>query len=376
VSGPAEARVSLAGWPAPDRDAPRIGITGDVVVGAAAEAAVGTRAFAPVLDAWAAELDLLVVAFDATFPGADLKPWRPLVFAGPRILDALPRGRCTVFNLATNHAFDGGAGGFADLHAALLARGIPSVGAGRSREEAEMPWMGEVARAPVALFAAVHHGCHPRAPLREGGDVARLESRSWWHAVERAVRTGRLVLVHIHGGVQGSHYPSPNAIDVSRSLARLGVAAVVWSHAHAVQGVVTIGRTLVAYGLGNALHPPLAGDVYRPHPEPAYDAGLLLELEPGPGRLDGAAALLVRREGLSVQPLAATAERRDWLARLCAAPARPGYPLRWRWQRLQEDVVRPLARHVRSGTWRRARPRHAAALLARLGNARADAADV
>jgi poly-gamma-glutamate synthesis protein (capsule biosynthesis protein) len=374
VSRTDAARIPLAGWPA--AGPPRIGVTGDVVVGAAAEAAIGASIFAPALAAWARALDVLVVSFDATFPGDDPKPWRPLVFCGPRSLDALPRARDTVFNLATNHVFDGGAEGYLALRAALGARGVAALGAGLSRREAETPWIGDVGGASVALFAATHHGCHPRPPLPGGGEVASVESASWWTAIEHAARDGHMVLVYVHGGVQGSHYPSPRAIEISRRLAALGAAAVMWTHAHAVQGVVTVGRTLVAYGLGNLLHPPLAGDVHAPHADGAYDVGLLLELQPAPGRLAGAAGLLVRRHGLRVRPLAATPARRRWLARLGAATERPGYGLQWRWRRLTADVLRPLAAQVRGGAWRRARPRHAAALLARLGNARADAADV
>ncbi len=107
----------------------RIGIVGDLVLGEHAEEAfaAATRPAWGTLEPWVRGLDLFVATFDGTFPGSDLKPWEPRVFAGRHCLDSVPAGKQTLFNLANNHVFDGGMQGFLALRRALEARGIASV---------------------------------------------------------------------------------------------------------------------------------------------------------------------------------------------------------------------------------------------------------
>jgi hypothetical protein len=376
------ARFVLDGFGHLGRDDVRVGVAGDLVLGANAEsafAAAPETSWAP-LAAWAGSLDLFIITLDATFPGPDPKPWHPRLFAGPHCLDRIPRGRQTLLNMGNNHAFDGGAAGFAALRDALAVRGIATVGAGTTQEEAERPWSGTVHGQPLTVHSAVHPGCHPRPPLPEGGEVAHIESASWWQRVSASVDGRAFVLVILHGGVQGSHYPSPAAIDISRRLMGTGVSAVVWSHAHAVQGVVSYGKGLVAYGLGNALHLPTSGDPRRPHEDAAYERGLCLEFAPDPVRLTRVEGLFYERCGLDLGQVEPTPELLRWFRRVSARPTRAGYAAWWRAYRLKQDVLDRAVNYLRRQSIRGAvtglRPHHVRSLLARVGNARADAHDV
>jgi poly-gamma-glutamate capsule biosynthesis protein CapA/YwtB (metallophosphatase superfamily) len=377
-----ESRIQLNGFKPVRADRTRIGVAGDLVFGSNAERAlgkVGSTAWGA-FKTWARGLDLFIITFDSTFPGPDLKPWEPRVFAGMNCVYSVPLGRRTLFNLANNHAFDGGSMGFAATCRALTSRGIEVVGAGRSREEAERPWSAKMNDQTVNVFAAVHHGCHPRPALPDGGQVAGLDSPTWWQAVQSGVGHESFVLVLLHGGVQGSHYPSPKAIEISNRLMALGVHAVLWSHAHAIQGVVPAGQGFVAYGLGNTMHFPFEGDVARPQANPAYDRGLFLEFEPDPGPIQYAEGILFRREGLRLQPVKVSNAQRRWFSRLCARPRRFYYPAWWRLYRLKRDVIDHSLRYLRrQSVWkqlRRLRPHHIGRLISKIGNARPDAKDV
>jgi capsule synthesis protein PGA_cap len=375
-------RFPLEGFDLLQPNEARLGVAGDLVLGANAEAALShapAGAWEP-LAAWARDLDLCVVTLDATFPGPDPKPWRPLLFAGPHCVDRLPRGRQTLVNLGNNHAFDGGTPGFVALRDALERRGISTVGAGLTRDDAERAWRGTVRGQAVAVHSAVHPGCHPRPPLPDGGQVATVESPSWWRRVTESVDGRTFVVVVLHGGVQGSNYPSPAAITLSRRLAGLGVHAVVWSHAHAVQGVVRLGKSLVAYGLGNAMHLPLAGDPLRPHPDAAYERGLCLDLAPDHLRAPRAEGSIFERRGLELEAVTPSPELLAWFRRLSRRPAGRGYAVWWRGYRLKQDVLDGVIDYVRRHSLRTAvagiRTHHLRSLLARVSNARADARDV
>jgi hypothetical protein len=376
------ARFPLAGLGRVRADQPRIGVAGDIVLGTNADRVLGRvaeTAWRPLKD-WVRDLDLLIMTFDTAFPGPDPKAWEPRIFAGVDSARSLPVAKRTLFNLANNHSMDGGWGGLCAAREAFAARGIDTIGGGRSRDEAERPWSTTIGREQIIVHAAAHHGCHPRPPLADGGQVASVDSPSWWERVDTSMGAGAFVMVVLHGGVQGSHYPSPTAIEISRALVARGVNVVVWSHAHAVQGVVRTERGFVAYGLGNAMYLPLEGDPVRPHPVAGYDQGLYLELEPDARGLRHAEGMLFRRVGLCLEPVAATAARRRWFGALCGRPAKRSYPAWWRAYRFKQDVIDATIRYlVRDSFWKQlaaVRPHHAAKLLAKLANARRDARDV
>lgn len=367
---------------APINDAqPRIGIVGDVVIDR-----IGSSSLKAVNQPWGfltdliRGLDLFIVTFDGTLDGSDPKSGGIRVISDEGAIDSIPKGRQTLFNLANNHAFDSGIGGFTRMCRSLRERGIAWVGAGESRPEAESPWVTSIAGRRLKVFAAVHHGCHPRPSTKEGGQVALLDSASWWQNVSSASEDGSTVIVLLHGGVQGSHYPSPSAIEMSRRLASCRVSAVVWSHAHAVQGIEKNDSTLLAYGLGNAFYLPLDGDPLAPNPTPAYDEGLFITFAPSDKGILGAEGYLFERIGERLRPVPALARRVKWIARISEGIGSRHYEIFWRLRRVWEDVIVGIWMYLRRGRFHKRllaiRPRHLRKLAKKLMNARADAIDV
>lgn len=370
-------------WLPPQESGPRIGITGDFVVNEGLEKALSGNALDPfeAIRPWAERLALLVMTLDATFPGEDPKPWRPRIVTGPTTLSALPRAERTVVNLANNHVFDMGLSGFHALCHELQKQGIHWVGAGESPREAESPWKGQVSGNTIAIFSAVHPGCHPRAPLSSGAQVASLHSESWWNNIRSSIASGYATLVLVHGGIQGCRFPSVEAMTISRKLAETGVATVVWSHAHVVQGGERWSGVPIAYGLGNTYYPNLGANPEEPNWEPEYDRGLLLQLSLTDKGISGGSALAVHRTGL-VLTLDSRPERvlRCEQEKLSAPLLSRFYPVRFRLIRFWEDIVRRTWRYfMRDGFCLQIR-RINAARLRRLfkciRNIRADAEDV
>lgn len=60
-----------------------------------------------------------------------------------------------------------------------------------------------------------------------------------------------LVIVSIHWGLEHSFTPNQDQRDIAKFLSDLGVDIVLGHHSHCVQCVDKIGKTLVAYSLGN-----------------------------------------------------------------------------------------------------------------------------
>lgn len=361
----------------------RIGITGDFVVNEGLEEVLKSHSLDPfeAIRPWAERLALLVMTLDATFPGEDPKPWRPRIVTGPATLSALPRAECTVANLANNHVFDMGLSGFHALCHELQEQGISWIGAGENQCEAESPWQKEVSGSPVAVFSAVHPGCHPRAPLSSGAQVASVHSESWWENIRASVASGYTTVILLHGGVQGCRFPSVEAMTISRKLAETGVATVVWSHAHAVQGGERWAGVPIAYGLGNTYYPNLGASPEEPNQDPEYDRGLLLEFSLTDKGISGGSALAVHRTGLVLTP---DSRPENVLRREQETLSTPllsrFYPVRFRLIRFWEDIVRRTWRYFRRDGFclqiRRINVARLRRFIKCIRNIRADAGDV
>ena len=57
----------------------------------------------------------------------------------------------------------------------------------------------------------------------------------------------------MHWGTEGEACPDPAQLSLARELAAAGAGIIVGAHAHMRQGSGWLGRTVVAYGLGNFL---------------------------------------------------------------------------------------------------------------------------
>jgi poly-gamma-glutamate synthesis protein (capsule biosynthesis protein) len=62
-----------------------------------------------------------------------------------------------------------------------------------------------------------------------------------------------VVVVYLHWGQEGRSCPLPAQRDLAQRLAAAGADAVVGTHAHLLLAGGWLGRTYVAYGLGNFL---------------------------------------------------------------------------------------------------------------------------
>ncbi len=97
----------------------------------------------------------------------------------------------------------------------------------------------------------------PAAPQRPGlasvkdAGLARLADAVRAEKAGGAARRADVVVVMTHWGVERRTCPTTRQEEVARALAEAGADAVVGSHAHVLQPQTTVGRTLVAYGLGN-----------------------------------------------------------------------------------------------------------------------------
>jgi poly-gamma-glutamate synthesis protein (capsule biosynthesis protein) len=153
-------------------------------------------------------------------------------------VDALRTAGFDVVSLANNHALDAGEAGLAETVATLDAVGI--AGAVNQREGRLVSRVTPHPSIRYYLFAFDDS----TVPL----DV-EIAARS----VAAAAAEAGLVIVSVHWGGEYQAAPSPRQQLVAQAFARAGADLVIGHGPHVLQRVEWMGKTLVAYSLGNLL---------------------------------------------------------------------------------------------------------------------------
>ncbi|WP_433203084.1 CapA family protein [Dactylosporangium sp. CS-047395] len=168
--------------------------------------------------------------------------------------DALKAAGIDAVTIANNHALDYGRVGFADTLDAAAAKDMPVFGGGRTIDEAYKPLVLTVRGVRVALLAFSQ--IHTLADEWKAGPSTSGIALAW--DVQRAVsavRTARteadLVIVFNHWGTETVTCPNTDQKSFAKALADAGADLIIGAHAHVLQGDGWLGRTYVAYGLGN-----------------------------------------------------------------------------------------------------------------------------
>lgn len=200
----------------------------------------------------------------------------------------------TIVSLANNHMMDFGPDGLATTIRSLDAAGVARVGGGANRAAANAPVVLEIQNRRVAFLART--SVVVSAPWYAAGDetpgVAFLDADETCAAIQRAKREADLVVLLIHWGLEEYRYPSPGQRDLARRFAAAGADMVIGHHPHVTQGVERIGRSVVAYSLGNFLFGEFHWDYTGPQGETtSVFAGL------SPENREGVVLLLTAEDG-------------------------------------------------------------------------------
>ena len=201
--------------------------------------------------------DVAMVNLETTVTTRGTPQHKHYVFrAPPTAFQALRAAGVDVATMGNNHGMDYGLVGLRDSLAAAAAARFPVVGIGRDAARAYAPWSVTVRGQRIAILGATQvlepglqatWTAGPSKPgLASAYDEARLAA-----AVRRARRTADTVVVYLHWGEEGNPCPIGPQRRLAQRLAQAGADIVVGSHAHTLQGSGWLGRTYVAYGLGN-----------------------------------------------------------------------------------------------------------------------------
>ncbi|HET9142750.1 CapA family protein [Actinophytocola sp.] len=213
-------------------------------------------AFGPVSEVFRAA-DIAVVNLEtAVTTRGTAEPKKYLFRAPPAAYDAVKAAGVDLVSQGNNHALDYGRVGLADSLAAARAAGVPVIGAGPDADAAFAPWITEAGGTRIAFLAIsqVHEleASWQATDTRAGVAHARDRDRAV-AAVRNARKQADVVVVIMHWGKEGSDCPTAEMRSLAGALAGAGADLITGTHAHLLLGDGWLGRTYVAYGLGNFL---------------------------------------------------------------------------------------------------------------------------
>lgn len=246
----------------------------------------------------------------------------------PSALPLLVEAGVDVVTLANNHTLDFGAEALAQTLDEIDAVGLARVGAGIDQDSAYQPLVIEVRDWQVGLVSL------SRVPCDWSASGENVRPQVAWACppfldladamVAATIAEADVTVVMVHGGEEGVLCPSDFMVELEERWAGLGVDAVIDGHPHVLQGITSIGDTLVVHSTGNFAFPAARGITANSaiFLLDVSDEGVTLRVEPvrGPG-------------GVLVKPT--DAQRTEILAQINGVSSG--------WQFGDDGVARPAA---------------------------------
>jgi len=193
---------------------------------------------------------------------ADVRPGRSREFRhDASVCGALVRAGVQVVSLANNHMMDAGVAGLDATLAACSAAGLAVAGAGRDLAAARAPARLVVHGLRVVVLACTQAAPEDMARADRPG-VAPIDADALREDLKRWRAEADILVVSAHWGSMYVDYPHPRVRPIARLCAEMGADLVLGHHAHVLQGAERIGRTLVAYSLGDGVFNCRAGDFH------------------------------------------------------------------------------------------------------------------
>ena len=221
--------------------------------------------------------DLSVVNLETAITERGTKIGKEFHFRAPAsALVTVQNAGVDAVSMANNHGVDYGPVGLQDTLAAKKNSPIPVVGIGADEAQAYAPAVLSAKGLKVAVFGAsevfemtlAKYSAGPgKGGIASAAPVTRLRQ-----AVAAAHRKYDVVVVFLHWGLDYQRCPDTLSADTAQALAEAGADIIVGGHSHRVNGAGWLGRSYVAYGLGNFVW-------WRSHEPDARSGVLTLSLD-------------------------------------------------------------------------------------------------
>jgi len=172
----------------------------------------------------------------------------PNLRGGNEGLDFLKWAQVDLLTLANNHILDFGQQGLKETLENCAVRGLDTVGAGTSVEEAERTYYTQIAGKKVAI---VNLAENEWTTLPDGSGAHALDPISNFRRIQEAKGNADIVVLITHGGHEHYELPSPRMKNLFHGFIDFGADAVINHHPHIISGMENYKGKPIAYSIGN-----------------------------------------------------------------------------------------------------------------------------
>ncbi len=178
----------------------------------------------------------------------------PSLKADPDIAEKLVLGKINLACLANNHIMDFGINGVMETINSLDAQSIQHVGVGKSPSEACKPQYLEIRDFRISIFNSAE--AEFSAVTEDKYGACDNECGMFKDYLIEMKKSSDIQVAVFHGGREYARIPPPHTYQFYNRAASQGFTIVIGHHPHVPQGIQLIGKSFVAYSLGNLVFEP------------------------------------------------------------------------------------------------------------------------
>ncbi len=174
--------------------------------------------------------------------------------ANPGRMQLLSEMGTGLVSLANNHVYDYGAEAMLDTADHLESAGIPYVGGGRNKEEADRPVYFIINGMKIGFVAASNAEktkFTPAAKEDEPGILEAYDTEEYEQIIKSASKKCDYLIAYIHWGNEDTNQYSESQAEQGRQFLQSGADIVVGGHPHVLQGIEYMDGKPVIYSMGD-----------------------------------------------------------------------------------------------------------------------------
>lgn len=200
--------------------------------------------------------DYSIVNYESPISSGSESPIKkngPAIYSREEAIGYLSEIGFNCVTLANNHFRDYGQTGVENTIDACKKYKLDFVGGGKTINEARDILYKNIKNASVAIINTCEHEFSIAS--KEYGGSNPLDLINIQEDIAQARNKADYIIMIVHGGIEGYHFPTPRMKRVYRHFIDLGVDAVINHHQHCINGYEVYNEKPIMYGLGNFFFP-------------------------------------------------------------------------------------------------------------------------
>lgn len=198
------------------------------------------------------------------YDGTELKREKAVLRSPTMSIKALKTAGIDLVSLANNHIFDYGIEGFQSTLSMLRKYEIGFVGAGMSLNEARTPYIVSNQGIKIGFLGYSDLLDESTPATHDSPGIAPISWNIITEDIARLKAECDYSVLLLHWGNEYTSFPPLENVYKAGNLLQLGVAVIIGTHSHCIQGRISQDGNHAFFGIGNLLFPDYYYSVHQP----------------------------------------------------------------------------------------------------------------